>query len=123
MPDVPFLAHFERALQITDEAPYAELAQYCSTHRDRIEEVFRTLSYVDVVNHGRHTNVPALFSVGLADALTPPSTVFAAYNWYGGPKSIEVYPYNGHEGGGAHHDAAKHAHSANGRKQTSGDGR
>ncbi len=107
MPEVPFLAHFARAAQITDEKPYAELAKYCSTHRDRIADVFATLSYVDVVNHSKRSSIPALFSVGLSDLVTPPSTVFAAYNWYQGPKSIEVYPYNGHEGGGAHHDLAK----------------
>jgi cephalosporin-C deacetylase len=107
MPDVPFLAHFERAVQVTDEPPYAELARYCSTHRDRIAETFRTLSFVDVVNHAKRTRIPGLFSVGLADAIAPASTVYAAYNWYAGPKSIEVYPYNGHEGGGAHHDLAK----------------
>ena len=107
MPDVPFLAHFARAMQITDSAPYAELAAYCRTHRDQIETVFRTLSYVDVVNHARRATIPALFSVGLTDEVTPPSTVFTAYNWYGGEKAIEVYPFNGHEGGGAHHDLSK----------------
>jgi len=107
MPDVPFLAHFERATQITDENPYAELAKYMSAHRDSVDDVFRTLSYVDVVNHARRANLPALFSVGLSSLITPPSTVFAAYNWYAGPKSIEVYPYNEHEGGGAHHELAK----------------
>ncbi len=112
MPDVPFLAHFERAVQITDEEPYLELAKYCATHRDRIPQVFRTLSYVDVVNHARRASIPALFSVGLADDITPPSTVFAAYNWYAGSKSIEVYPFNGHEGGGAHHDLIKLAFAA-----------
>ena len=30
----------------------------------------------------------------------PPSTVYASYNRYGGPRDIEVYTYNGHEGGG-----------------------
>ncbi len=112
MIDVPFLANFERAVQITDAAPYSELARYCSTHRDKIDRVFHTLSYVDVVNHAKRTNVPGLFSVALADEVTPPSTVFSAYNWYAGPKSIEVYPYNGHEGGGAHHDLAKLAFAA-----------
>ena len=107
MPDVPFLAHFTRAMQLTDATPYAELAAYCRTHRDQIDTVFRTLTYVDVVNHARRAKVPALFSVGLTDDVTPPSTGFAAYNWYGGEKKIEVYPYNGHEGGGAHHDLAK----------------
>jgi cephalosporin-C deacetylase len=107
MPDVPFLAHFERALQVTDATPYAELAEYCRTHRDQIERAFTTLSYADVVNHAKRSQIPALFSVGLADTVTPPSTVFTAYNWYPGDKSIEVYPYNGHEGGGAHHFEAK----------------
>ncbi len=41
------------------------------------------------------------------DTICPPSTVFAAFNWYGGAsglasKQIEVYPFNGHEGGQAH---------------------
>jgi hypothetical protein len=45
-----------------------------------------------------------LGSVGLGDEVCPPSTVFSAYNVYGGgDKDIRVYPYNGHEGGGAHH--------------------
>ena len=39
--------------------------------------------------------------------ITPPSTVFAAYNHYAGPKEIAVYPFNGHEGGGTHHLKAK----------------
>jgi len=41
------------------------------------------------------------------DDVCPPSTCFAAYNRYGErsgavPKDVTVYPYNGHEGGGAH---------------------
>jgi cephalosporin-C deacetylase len=33
------------------------------------------------------------------DMVCPPSTVFAAYNHYAGPKEIRVWPYNGHEAG------------------------
>lgn len=105
--DVPFLAHFGRAVEITDEHPYSELAAYCRIHRDHAEDVFRTLSYVDAVNHAKRATMPALFSVGLSDMVSPPSTVFAAYNWWGGDKEIKVYPFNGHEGGGAHHDLVK----------------
>jgi cephalosporin-C deacetylase len=103
MSDVPFLSHYRRALEVTDAAPYSELAAYCAIHRDQIDSVFHNLAYVDVVNHGMRATSPALFSVGLADTVTPPSTVYAAYNHYQGPKSICVYPYNGHEGGGADH--------------------
>lgn len=100
---VPFLAHFRRAVDVTDKHPYVEISTFCSAHRDRVDEVFRTLSYLDVVNHARRATAPALFSVGLADAVCPPSTVFAAFHAYGGDKDIRVYPFNEHEGGGAHH--------------------
>jgi cephalosporin-C deacetylase len=48
-----------------------------------------------------------MFSVGLVDEIAPASTVYAAYNHYDGPKSIEVYPYNGHESGGSRQLEAK----------------
>ena len=100
LPDVPFLAYPRRAAEITASFPYGELAQYCRVHHDEIEQVFRTISYIDVVNHAKRTEVPALFSVGLLDDITPASTVFAAFNHYAGPKEIAVYPFSGHEGGG-----------------------
>lgn len=104
MSDVPFLANVPRAVEVTAEDPYQELIQYCRTHRDGVKAAFRTLAYFDVVNHAKRATAPALFSVGLADEVCPPSTVFSAYNVYGGDdKDIRVYPYNGHEGGGAHH--------------------
>ncbi len=99
MPDVPFLCHYRRATEITDEYPYQELVTYCKTHRDQVDDVFDTLSYFDGVNFAARASAPALFSVGLMDAICPPSTVFAAYNHYAGPKDITVWPYNGHEGG------------------------
>ena len=33
------------------------------------------------------------------DRICPPSTVYAAYNRYGGPKEMVEYPFNDHEGG------------------------
>ena len=95
--DVPFLCHFRRALEVTDEPPYDELRHYLRTHRTVEAEVFRTLGYVDGRSFAARASVPALFSVGLEDRITPPSTVFAAYNAYGGPKDIRVWPFSGHE--------------------------
>jgi cephalosporin-C deacetylase len=103
--DVPFLSNIERAIEITDTNPYVELAYYLAVHRDKVEQAFRTLSYFDVAVLARRATAPALFSVGLGDVTCPPSTVYAAYNAYGGPKRICVYPYNGHEGGQADHEA------------------
>ena len=103
MPEVPFLAHPRRALEVADTHPYLELAQYCSVYSDRVDKVFATMAYVDVVNHAKRASCPALFSVGLMDHVTPPSTIFAAFNHYAGPKEIAVYQFNGHEGGGTRH--------------------
>jgi len=107
MSDVPFLCHYRRAVQIIDEMPYGEISRYCKVHRDKIETVFRTLSYFDGVNFATRARCPAIFSAGLMDTICPPSTVFAAYNYYGGEKEIKVYPYNNHEGGGTFHTLEK----------------
>ena len=93
--------------------PYVELIDYLSVHRGEVDRVFSTLSYLDVVNHAKRATAPALFSVGLVDDITPASTVFAAFNHYAGPKQIEVYPFNGHDGGGTQHFLAKLAFLAN----------
>jgi len=61
--------------------------------------VFNTLAYFDGMHFAPRATSPALFSVALMDDTCPPSTVFAAYNQYAGPKEITVWPYNGHEGG------------------------
>ncbi|HEY4388467.1 MAG TPA: acetylxylan esterase [Ktedonobacteraceae bacterium] len=99
MPDVPFLCHYQRATQITNSAPYQEIARYCHIHRDNIDTVFSTLAYFDGVNFATRARARALFSVALMDDICPPSTVFAAYNHYAGQKDIKVWPYNNHEGG------------------------
>ena len=103
-PDVPFLCHFRRAVELTDKLPYSEITQYVAAWRDREDAAYRTLGYFDGVNFARRAVAPALFSVGLMDEVCPPSTVFAAFNGYGEAaegvsKEINVYTHNGHEGG------------------------
>lgn len=107
LPDVPFLCSYRRATRIIDKMPYAEIAHYCQTHRDKIETVFRTLSYFDGVNFAARAKMKGLFSVGLMDDVCPPSTVYAAYNHFGGEKEIRVYEFNYHEGGGIYQTVEK----------------
>ncbi|MDX2163403.1 MAG: acetylxylan esterase [bacterium] len=102
MPDVPFLCHFRRATQITNDHPYQEIVDYCKIHRDHVEQVFTTLSYFDAVNFAARARSRSLFSVGLMDTVCPPSTVFAAFNHFAGDKDIRIWEYNRHEGGGSH---------------------
>jgi cephalosporin-C deacetylase len=101
VPDVPFLCDYERAAAITDGFPYREIGKYLGAHRDRRQRVFETLSYFDGVHFAARGRAPALFSTALEDQVCPPSTVFGAYNAYAhDDKHIEVYDFNGHEGGG-----------------------
>ena len=107
LPDVPFLCGYRRATAIVDSMPYSEIAKYCQTHRDKIDTVFHTLSYFDGINFAARAKTNALFSVGLMDEVCPPSTVYAAYNHFGGKKDIRVYTFNHHEGGGIYQSVEK----------------
>jgi cephalosporin-C deacetylase len=97
--DVPFLCDFPRATQIADTDPYAEIVRYLKIHRDHTDIAF----YFDAAGLVKHAKAPALFSVALMDQTCPPSTVYAAFNRYGGQgqvdKRIVEYPFNDHEGG------------------------
>ncbi|WP_062311696.1 acetylxylan esterase [Demequina rhizosphaerae] len=97
--DVPFLCHIERGIDIADTDPYQEVARYLAVHRRHEAAVLRTLSYIDGVHHAARATAPALFSAALRDPTCPPSTIYAAYAAWGGPKEIDAYRFNGHEGG------------------------
>ncbi|WP_314147218.1 acetylxylan esterase [uncultured Leifsonia sp.] len=102
LPDVAFLCAYRRGAEVAIGGPFLELATYLSVHRDQVDRVFRTLSYFDGVNFARRIHAPSLFSVALMDAVVPPSTTFAAYNHLAAEdRTIEVYPFNDHEGGAA----------------------
>jgi cephalosporin-C deacetylase len=97
--DVPFLSDFRRASEIATVAPYSELTKYLSVHPDHVERAFATLAYFDAAVLGTRASAPALFSVALMDETCPPSTVYAAFHAYAGPKQLRVWPFNDHEGG------------------------
>jgi len=107
--DVPAMCHWRRAVEITDTTPYHEVTRYLATRRDKVETTFATLAYFDGMNFAPRASAPALFSVGLMDDICVPSSVFAAFNHYGGPADIRVYPFNGHDAGHLHHVAEKFA--------------
>jgi len=100
MVDVPFLCHVQRAVTITDQPPYAELQRYLSCQHERAAQAMKTLSYFDGCHFAKRLDVQCFFSAALMDQICPPSCVFAAYNRIeNAKKHIDVFPYNGHEGG------------------------
>lgn len=98
-PDVPFLCHMRRGVEIGGREPYAEVERYLAAYPQHTDQAFWTLSHFDGVNFAKRIACPALFSVALMDQICPPSTVFAAYNSVSAVKDITVYPFNGHDGG------------------------
>ena len=108
MPDVPFLCHYRRALEVTDRQPFEEIIRYLSVRRRTVDQVFATLSYFDGANFAKRAQAPGYFSVALRDLTCPPSTVYAAFNHYAAAeKEMVVYPFNDHEGGLSHQKLAQ----------------
>ncbi|MGI5458802.1 acetylxylan esterase [Streptomyces sp. CA-249302] len=103
----PLLCGIRRALDLTNDGPYGEIAAYLAVHRGAETAAYRTLSYVEGISFARRAAAPAHFGVGLRDRVCPPSGAYAAYNRYAElsgvdpRKEIHAYPFNGHEGGDA----------------------
>ena len=100
--DVPFLCDIERGMDVAIDPPYTELVAYLALHPELAEAARRTLSYVDNAVLAPRIEARTLVAVGLRDPITPPSTVFAAYNAIEAPKEIVVMPYSGHQPPTAH---------------------
>ncbi|HHX65450.1 MAG TPA: acetylxylan esterase [Chloroflexi bacterium] len=102
MPEMPYLCHFRRAVDMAVRPPYLEIATYLQRHPDRAEQVWRTLSYFDNMNLAPRITCPTLMDVGLLDDICPPSSIYATYNKIMAPKEIAVFPYHNHEVVDAH---------------------
>lgn len=103
MPDVPFLCNYKKATEMVDTYPYHEITLFCRVHRDKIDQVFSTLSYFDCMNLVTMATAPALISIGMHDPVCPPDTIFAMRNNYAGTVTTAIYEYNTHEGGSVAH--------------------
>ncbi|QXG61944.1 cephalosporin C deacetylase [Bacillus spizizenii] len=97
--DYPYLSNFERAIDVALEQPYLEINSFFRRNGspETEEKAMKTLSYFDIMNLADRVKVPVLMSIGLIDKVTPPSTVFAAYNHLETEKELKVYRYFGHE--------------------------
>jgi len=111
MPDMPYLCHFKRAVDMAMRMPYLEISNYIKRWPKREAQAWRTLSYFDNLNLGPRITCPVLMTVGLQDDICPPSTVYAVFNKITTPKEMKVFPYHNHEGVEAHwEDKLRWAH-------------
>ncbi len=95
-PDVPFLSDFKDYFKVA-AWPGGEFANYFKEHPQMPQEqIYATLSYIDIKNLAPWIKVPVFMGVGLRDMTCPPHINFAAYNQLKGPKEYKVYPNSGH---------------------------
>jgi cephalosporin-C deacetylase len=73
-----------------------DLAHFIERYPDKMETVFKTMSYYDVINFADKIKCPVMVSCGLKDEATPPECVYAAYNKITSEKYIHNYPFGGH---------------------------
>lgn len=97
--DMPYLCHFNRAIDFCFDHPYAEFYEFlkrnCSPETEA--KMRETLSYFDNMNLAERIQCRVLINTGLVDTITPPSTVFAAYNHINSPKEMVTWRFFGHE--------------------------
>ncbi|MCZ9883293.1 acetylxylan esterase [Arthrobacter sp. B2a2-09] len=98
---VPFMSNFPLGIDLAESGPYTEIASWLRIHAQEETAALHTLSYFDAVNFVQGATAPALFSAALKDAVCPAPTVYTAYDSYAGEKSLNLWKYSGHEGGGA----------------------
>lgn len=95
-PQVPFLSDFEDYFKVA-VWPGNEFKNYVEEHPEvGWDQVYHTLSYIDIKNLAPWIKAPVLMSVGLEDPVCPPHINFAAYNQLSAPKEYIVYPRAGH---------------------------
>ena len=96
--DLPSMCDFPRAIQIAQMWPYTEIADFLRSHPAIEADVWRTLSYVDLLNLASAIKCPVVVSVGLWDEVCPPSTIFGVFRHIASPqKDLRILPYHRHE--------------------------
>ena len=96
VPHVPFLSDFRDYFKVATW-PANEFFTYFKENPDIPEDdIYKTLSYIDIKNLAPWIKAPVFMSIGLKDNVCPPHINFAAYNQLSVPKVYIVYPYAGH---------------------------
>ncbi|WP_248927935.1 acetylxylan esterase [Paenibacillus hamazuiensis] len=109
MVDVPSNSNLVRRIE-GNHGAFSSVAEYLKKHPDQTDLVMNNLSYFDTMNMADKIRCRVLASVALKDETCPAEMYFATYNRIQSEKEIVVYPFNGHEGGGAVHREVKLAH-------------
>ena len=103
VPHVPFLSDFRDYFKVASW-PAGEFFTYFKEHPEIPEDdIYKTLSYIDIKNLAPWIKAPVFMSIGLVDKTCPPHINFAAYNQLNVPREYLVYPNSGHGLPGAYY--------------------
>lgn len=95
LPAVPSYCCWERRI-FTRTACAGDMAKYIERHPDKMEQVFRVMSYFDALNHADRIKCPVKMQISLRDSAAPADCAFAAFNRITSPKSVKVNPFGEH---------------------------
>ena len=95
MPSVPSYCCWERRI-FTRTASGGDIAKYIERFPEKMEQVFRVMSYFDALNMADKIKCPVKMQVSLRDAAAPADCAFAAYNKITAPKSVKVNCFGEH---------------------------
>ncbi len=96
----PFLSDFKKVLEMGASRENYRIMDYFRVYdplHENEDEIFKTLSYIDIHHLTSKIKGRVLFGVGLQDDVCPPLCQFAAYNHITAPKQLKVYPDYAHE--------------------------
>ena len=100
--NVPSNSNLEARVE-GENGSFAAVAEYLRRYPDKKDAAYETLSYFDTMNMADKITCPVYASVGMKDRVCPADMYFASFNRITSEKRVAIYPFNGHEGGGAAH--------------------
>ena len=109
-PVYPWLSDIKRVFDLrgsTGVTAYDELADWFRRHdplREREQEIFTRLGYLDLQFLAPRIRAEVLLVVGLMDDICLPSSQYATFNKITAPKSVIHYPDHAHEALPGHQD-------------------
>lgn len=97
----PFLCDYRKAFNLGAQLSAFEEIPYWFQFRDplhqREDEIFKTLSYIDLQHLAPRIKAEVVWVMGLQDEVVPPETQLSAYNNISSKKQLLTLPEYGHE--------------------------
>lgn len=96
LPSVPSFCCWEKRI-FGRTASGEDLAKYIERFPESMEQVFRTMSYFDAINHAEKIQCPVKMQIALRDEAAPADCAFTVYNRITSPKKVRVNPFGMHK--------------------------